>query len=254
MNEFRPDSISSYGSYVEALFVHLKATGEPFHRPKLVRYGSDGLSDSARRLITGEFGIPLLSGYNAIETPPLGFECEAHSGLHLNIDLCAVRIVDSTGREVRDGESGDVVISNLVNRGTVLLNYRLGDVTRWLPEPCPCGRNLPMVAFLEGRSQDWLTSPSGEPVHPQAVKMLLRTEDQVFRYQVVQRTPAEFDLAIVVSPECDREGIRRRLELKFRERFGDGTVADVSFVESLPRTGGGKVRPVISRAGHPGNG
>jgi hypothetical protein len=78
--------------------------------------------------------------------------------------------------------------------------------------------------------------------------------EQVFRYQVVQRTPAEFDLAIVVSPDCDREGIRRRLELKFRERFGDGTVAEVSFVESLPRTGGGKVRPVISRAGHPGNG
>jgi hypothetical protein len=42
--------------------------------------------------------------------------------------------------------SGEVVVSNLVNRETVLLNYRLGDVAASLPDRCPCGRSLPLLS------------------------------------------------------------------------------------------------------------
>jgi phenylacetate-CoA ligase len=211
-----------------------------------VTYGADALSHASRRLISEEFGIPVLSRYQAIESGPIGFECEANRGYHLNVDVCPLRIVDAEGRDVPEGASGDVVVSDLMNRATVLLNYRLGDVASTLPCPCPCGRSMPMISFLEGRAAEWLQSTSGKLIHPQAVRMLLRTEEEVWRYQVIQRRPDHYDVLLVAGSACDRERLRRRLVAKFSNQFGLTTAVAVSFVDDLPRTPQGKVRSVIS--------
>jgi phenylacetate-CoA ligase len=246
IDEFRPDAIGTYGSYLEALFVYLKTSGRRCHLPKVVTYGADALSHASRRLISEEFGIPVLSRYQAIESGPIGFECEANRGYHLNVDVCPLRIVDAEGRDVPEGASGDVVVSDLMNRATVLLNYRLGDVASTLPCPCPCGRSMPMISFLEGRAAEWLQSTSGKLIHPQAVRMLLRTEEEVWRYQVIQRRPDHYDVLLVAGSACDRERLRRRLVAKFSNQFGLTTAVAVSFVDDLPRTPQGKVRSVIS--------
>jgi len=77
-------------------------------------------------------------------------------------------------RGTRDGESGDVVVSNLVNRATVLLNYRLGDIARKLSRTCPCGRSLPLLSFPEGRNDEYLQLASGKVMHPQSVRTVFR--------------------------------------------------------------------------------
>lgn len=247
INRFKPDVLSAYGSYLEDLFVHAHESGVDFHRPGVVLYSSDALSTAMRDLITREFGIPVLSAYGAIEAFHIGFECEQHLGFHLNSDIYPLRILDDAGSEVPDGASGHVTLSNLVNRGTILLNYRLGDVASKLTTHCPCGRTLPMLSFIEGRGDDWLDSPSGERVHPQAVRTLFTAEEEVLRYQVTQVSATEFDAAVVVAPGCDREALRARLASRFTDRLGEATKTDISFVRSLPRTEGGKVRTVIAR-------
>jgi phenylacetate-CoA ligase len=248
IGDFRPDVLGSYGSYLEALFVHLRTTGAPFHRPKVASYSSDPLSDAGRRLISDTFGIPVLSTYQAIEAYDIAFECERHRGLHLNVDLYPLRIVDPEGRELADGDSGQVVVSNLVNRGTVLLNYRLGDIARRLPAPCPCGRSLPLLSFLEGRRDDWLETVSGERVHPEVVRTLFGDESEVWSYQVVQQAPTRLRVYIVGAPGCDRRSLRARLERGIAGVLGDVEL-EARFVDSLPRTAGGKVRSVIREVG-----
>ena len=245
MNEFRPHVVHSYGSYLEALFVHAYESGADFHRPGVVVYAADALPESARRLISETLGIPVLSHYGAVEASPMGFECEAHRGYHLNVDLHPVRIADEAGEDVADGESGEIVVSNLVNRGTVLLNYRLGDVARFLSGPCPCGRSLPMISFLEGRPGDWVATRSGERMHPQGVRTLFTDEQEIRRYQVTQRSLTHFAVVLVTATRCDRERLEGRLAKKFAERLGAGTTIEVSFATDLPRTRLGKVRTVI---------
>jgi phenylacetate-coenzyme A ligase PaaK-like adenylate-forming protein len=87
-------------------------------------------------------------------------------------------------------------------------------------------------------------------MHPQAVRMLLPTEE-VRRYQVVQRARDRFDVALVAPPGCDRDETCRRVEQKFGEQFGPTSSTRVEFVEELPRTPAGKVRSVISLTGAP---
>ena len=242
---FRPDSLSAHGSFLERLFVHLHETRTPFHRPKVVHYGGDALADSVRRLITDEFGIAVTSGYGAMEAFNIGFECEEHSGLHLNVDINPLRIVDPGGHVVADGESGEVVVSNLVNRGTVVLNYRLGDLARMIPGRCRCGRTLPLMSFVEGRVSEWLRSPSGELVHPQEVRALIEEDLGVLRYRVVQNAPDRFDLLLVTGPDCDVGALRERVRAELGELLGSDVTLRVSEVEDLPRSRIGKSGPVV---------
>lgn len=248
ISEFRADVLRCYGSYVEALFLHAEADGASFVAPRVIVYGADGVSDPVRRLIAERHGAALLSAYGAGEAHHIAVECERNSGLHLNDDLYPVRIVDGEGRELPDGESGDVVVSNLVNRATVLLNYRLGDRAAKLPGRCSCGRSLPRMSLPEGRSDDWVEAPSGEIVHAQAVRGLLLAEDEwVMAFQIEQLSLTNFAVDAVVAERADRDALRARIEERFRERFGDATSTEVRFVEALERTAGGKVRVVRSR-------
>ena len=244
LNAFEPDVIHAYGSYLEALFGYLHATGVSFHRPKVVTYSSDGLAESVRRLIADTFGIPVLGTYQAIEAFKIGFECGA--GLHVNADLYPVRIVDPDGRTVPVGDTGEVVVSNLVNRATVLLNYRLGDLAALSPDPCPCGRALPRLTGLYGRSDEWIDLPSGRTVHPMTVRRIFTHEHEIWQYQVIQEAPARFRALIVAATACDHVATRERLGAAFRAQFGAEVQVDVAFCDAIPRPPGGKPRVVVS--------
>lgn len=251
INEFRPDVIQSYGSYLGVLFSYVADKAVGFHLPKVVTYSSDGLADPARRLIQDRFGIPVFSTYQAVEALKIGFECQCHLGLHLNIDLYPLRVVDPSGRDLPPGQTGEVVVSNLVNRGTVLLNYRLGDLAALLPQPCPCGRTLPLLSFLPGRSDDFVELPSKQVVHADLLRTVFTREEQARQFQVVQNSILDFTVNVVAAPTADRSALRERLLKKFSDRLGQETRVNIAFVDALQRTAGGKSRVVISHRPKP---
>jgi phenylacetate-CoA ligase len=246
ISELEPDVLRCYGSWLEAIFLHVHATGMPFRAPPVAAYGGDSVAEPVRRLIREHFGVTLLSEYGAGEAQQIGLECERHTGLHINCDLYPLRIVDPEGCERPVGEPGEVVVSNLVNRATVLLNYRLGDVATKLPDHCPCGRSLPLLSLPEGRTDDWVRTPSGELLHGQAVRSLVLADASVLTFQVVQRALTSFEVSVVLSPSGDPVECRMGIQRRFAERFGPETVTDVNFGRGPARTRGGKVRTVVS--------
>ncbi|HWC01976.1 MAG TPA: hypothetical protein VHF87_04330 [Methylomirabilota bacterium] len=246
LDAFRPDALHSYGSYLGRLFAFAYEARVPFHRPRVVTFGGDALSSAARALIEREYGIPVFGIYQAIEALRIGFECAAHRGLHLNVDLYPLRVVDSDGRTLPAGAAGEAVVSNLVNRGTVLLNYRLGDVATLLPGACPCGRSLPLLSPPPGRTDDVIELASGAVVHPQAIRDLFSDEREIWQYQVIQETPARFRVDLVAARGGDRPATRARVARKFAARFGACVTMEIRFVEEIGRTAQGKVRAVLS--------
>jgi phenylacetate-coenzyme A ligase PaaK-like adenylate-forming protein/predicted lipid-binding transport protein (Tim44 family) len=134
IDRLRPDVVRGYGTYLELLFRTAAAEGLSFHLPRVVVYTADGMTEEGRRLVEERFGVPVLSQYSAVEVFRIGYFCEERRAHHVHEDLCGLSVV-ADGRPVPDGEPGEVVVSNLVNRGTVLLNYRLGDVARDRPRP-----------------------------------------------------------------------------------------------------------------------
>ncbi len=242
--ELRPDAFFSLGSYLEAFFAWADRERVELPGLRVVRFGSEALAEPARRLISEQFGLEVIGSYGSVETFNIGFECERHRGYHLNEDLNPVRIVDSAGGEVAEGEGGEVVVSNLVSRGTMLLNYRLGDLATRLPESCGCGRRLPLLSYLEGRIGDWIRTGSGEAVHPLVAQQVMNAQaGALLRFRIVQRAPGELSIAAIARDGCDRDATARRILDQLAERLGTDTRVELRWVAHLS---GGHAAGVVS--------
>lgn len=192
----RPDLLTGYGGWIHLFFKTVAARGIALrHRPRMVMYMAEALPPGGLELIEGEFGVPVMSRYSAAEAFKIGFYCEARTGFHLHEDLC----------HVRADEGGRLVIGNLVNRATVLLNYPISDVGTIGGEPCPCGRTFRLMGELEGRVEDMLPLAGGRVVHPRAIWQVFMNEPDVLQYQLTQHEPRRFSLELATVDEAAYE-------------------------------------------------
>ena len=253
-NEYRPAIIASVGSYIEMLFRTVATRGLDMHCPRMVVYGSDTMSDGGRRLIEEHFGVAVYSSYQAVEAFKIGFYCRERRHFHLHADLTHVRVVDEAGRTLPNGQMGEVVISNLVNRGTVLLNYRLGDVASLLDGPCPCGRTLPLLSNLQGRSTSIIRLPGGEVMHPWAVDEVVRGWDEVIQYQMVQHAEDAIELRLVTANRAVFERVSQDVASEVGHVIGGPVTINPVYFEHLGPDRDGKFRYLVSLlepTGHP---
>jgi phenylacetate-CoA ligase len=245
VNELRPEVIRSYAAYLELLFKTAAVSGSLEHRPGVVLYSGDVMSTAGRELIEEEFGIPVASLYNAVEAFKIAFTCEARAGFHIHEDLCHVRVVGPGGEGVAPGEHGEVVISNLVNRGTVLLNYRLGDFGRLVEERCECGRTSRRLVDLQGRIDELLDLGDGAYVYPTQLWDAFRGRPQILRYQLVQHAERRFELKVVISADAlESERILEEAAAELRSTLR-GAGLEVTRHEELATGPGGKFRPIV---------
>ena len=239
----RPDVVWSYAAFLETFFRLLLTRERPRFLPKVVSYGSGGMSAEGRSLIKNHFGVAVLSNYSAVEALKLAFLCEESDGFHVHEDLCHVRLLDPAGVPVAPGTSGEVVISNLVNRGTVLLNYRLGDMATAATEPCACGRTSAVLAHVDGRIDEIVTLPNGELVLTVQVWDAIAGHPFISRWQLVQLASSSFELRVVTPRRDALEAARDELLAGLRSRL-PGAEVEIVQVDDIPLRDG-KFQPIL---------
>jgi phenylacetate-CoA ligase len=245
-NSVKPDVLHGYGSYVGIFFRHAWEQRLPLHRPKLVTYGGDRMVEADRQLIETEFQTPVLSSYQAAEALRIGFQCERRQGFHLNLDHIAVRVIDKSGNAVAPGSSGEIVLSNLTNRATVLLNYKQGDVVTLSASACPCGRTLPTIEQIDGRADDLLVLPDGRMMHALVVQAPLHRIPGVIQVQLIQHALQHFTVNAVYIGAADWAATRRQMEETLQMLLGKNVVVSTQRVEHIPHGPSGKLKAVIS--------
>lgn len=246
LDEYRPDVLMSYGSYLTLLFQFLEQKKLKCWLPGLVRFGADSLSPEGRNLIENHFEIPVLSNYGSVECLKIGFECGQHSGFHLHEDVCHVRILRANGDEALPGEKGEVVISNLMNRGTVLLNYRLGDIAALSHNRCDCGRTTHTLSELEGRVEDLILLEDGKTVHPRSVWSVFKEEPRVLQYQLIQLDQSQFELKLVTTGKESFQEVTPTICRRLKSILGNEVIIEAKHSENVSREKSGKFRPVKS--------
>jgi phenylacetate-CoA ligase len=252
-NAERPDVLVGYGGWIDLFFKTVAARDLALRPPKLVMYMGEALPHGAREHIEGAFGIPVFSRYNAVEAFKIAFYCEQRTGFHVHEDLCHVRIVRPDGSTAPPGEQGPVVISNLINRATVLLNYPIGDVASMSGNACPCGRTFKLLSELEGRVEDILSLPDGRFVHPREIWQVFKSDSRVLQYQLTQREPSRFALELATVGDPEFVAARDRALAPLERLLGPGAEIEARRRGELdPRTGG-KFRAVVAlrRGGDP---
>jgi len=246
INRFRPHVIAGHGMMVDAFFKAAHAAGLDLARPRVVVYSAEELTPEGRDLIERRYSIPVWTIYNAIESFRIGFSCEASPAIHLHDDLCHVRILKPDGADAAPGETGDVVLTNLVNRATVLINYRLGDRASLESQPCACGRTLRRLRSLDGRADDMVFLASGRTLPPRFVASTFKRFSNVRQYMFVQHSLKEFEVKVVPAPASAAESLSAEVVDEFRSLLGGDARVRVTLCGEIPRPARGKFRYVVS--------
>jgi phenylacetate-CoA ligase len=139
------------------------------------------------------------------------------------------------------------VITNLVNRGTVLLNYRLGDAARVSTGQCACGRTFPLLSQLEGRVEDVVYLEDGTMIHPRLVWDVVKQHPGVAQYQLVQLEPRRFELGLVTSDPAGFPQVADALRGDLRRLLG-GAEVEATQYDTLEPPQGLKFRAVVALA------
>ncbi len=100
-------------------------------------------------------------------------ECLEKAGMHVNEDYFYPEIVDIEKNEVlKEGESGELLITTLAKEGMPVLRYRTKDITSLTYAPCKCGRTTARMSRVVGRTDDMLII-RGVNVFPSQIESVL---------------------------------------------------------------------------------
>lgn len=251
VNARKPDLLVGYGGWIDQFFKTVAAKGIEIHRPKMALYMAEALPHGGREFIEETFGVPVLSRYSAAEAFKIGFVCEHRSGFHLHEDLTHVRIVRPDGTSADPSETGEIVISNLVNRGSVLLNYRIGDVGSIDPALCACGRTLKRLSELEGRVEDIVALPDGGFVHPRAFWEVFKHDPRILQYQITQTDLRRFELKLTTVSDAVFADAYAGVTPRLSQILGADAVIEASRRSEYDRSAGRKFRAVSSQVKRP---
>ena len=138
-------------------------------------FGAEPWSEKMREEISDRLGILATDNYGLSEVmgPGVAGECQHCNGLHVNEDHFLMEILDPVSLEpVEPGQVGELVISTLTKEAFPVIRYRTRDLTRLLPEPCPCGRTFRRIERITGRTDDMLII-KGVNVFPTQIESIL---------------------------------------------------------------------------------
>ncbi|MGI8552089.1 MAG: phenylacetate--CoA ligase family protein, partial [Dehalococcoidia bacterium] len=110
-------------------------------------------------------GLRLFDLYSASEiTTPIAFQCRMCNGLHVNDDYVIVEVVDDSDMPVGPGETGQVLVTDLLNLAMPLIRFRIGDIATTSDGACPCGRSLSRLARIDGRADNYIYLANKEKI------------------------------------------------------------------------------------------
>ncbi|HPA63234.1 MAG TPA: phenylacetate--CoA ligase [Spirochaetota bacterium] len=174
--------------------------------------GAEPYSEATRDKIQEIYGLKAYNNYGLSEMngPGVAFECEELGGMHIWEDFYIPEIINpETGENLPDGETGELVITHINREAMPIFRYRTRDLTRIIPEPCPCGRTHKRIDRMKGRTDDMLII-SGVNIFPSQIESVLMNIPEVGNnYQ------------IVVDRENNLDKIHIKVELYSKMFHGD---------------------------------
>lgn len=207
-------------------------------------FGSERWSDKMRSYIQKELGIELYDIYGLTEIygPGIGINCSENNGIHYWDDYVYIEIIDpKTGKNVPDGEEGEIVITTLVKEGAPLIRFRTHDISRIIPGKCKCGRDYPRIDTIKGRSDD-MFKVHGVNMFPSQVEEILQNIDGAsseYNITIAHDNDKNKDIMIVtveVEGRVDFEKTANSIRASFKSKIGVTPKITPVPVGTLPRS------------------
>jgi phenylacetate-CoA ligase len=241
--DFRPKVIYGYPNAIEQFATFVERHLVPFTVERII-CTAEKLHDRQRDLFARVFGGEVFNLYCSREHGCVAFECERHDRFHVDAGSVIVEILRD-GRPAAPGESGEIVVTDLLNYAMPFIRYVTGDVATASEGACDCGCPLPTFSRLDGRTADTLYRTDGSRVAGLMLEDLFMELPVIKHVQFVQHDKTSIDLN-VVAPSGASDDIRAAMVAEVRSIMGPDVEVRLHFVRDIPRNPrSGKYQSVI---------
>ncbi len=247
IRRFHPRMLFGYPSALSHIAEYADKSGITMHDLgiQVVFVTSERLYDDQRRQISNTFGCPVANGYGGRDAGFIAHECPA-GGMHITAEDIIVEIIDPNGHPLPYGESGEIVVTHLASRDFPFIRYRTGDIGILDDRTCDCGRGLPLLREIQGRSTDFIVAQNGTVMHGLALIYILRDIPEIKAFKIIQESLDLTRVRVVAEVVLHPSQISQIIE-SFQTRLGRDVKIEVEQVGEIPAEKSGKFRYVISK-------
>ena len=201
---------------------------------KLVCIGGEMGGGPIRKTVEEKYGIATRDIYGTADIGMIAYECSERNGMHIAEEVVVEIISYETGKPVRPGEVGEVVVSP-IDETYPLMRFGTGDLAAWIDEPCPCGRSALRITRLLGRVGDAVRT-RGMFIHPRQLEPAMANFPQVAQYQaVVTRVGHRDELTLKVELETEKGIDKEKLAKELNKVVSEAIRIKVDRVEFVAK-------------------
>ena len=251
--------IPSYALHLSTVFEELKLDPREDTKVKIAFLGAEPHTEKMRKKIEEIYGYKAFNSYGLSEMngPGVAFECPEQNGMHIWEDSFLVEIIDpKTLKPIADGDEGELVMTSLQKEGMPLIRYRTKDLTRIIPEPCPCGRTHRRIERFKGRTDDMLIL-KGVNIFPTQIEKKLMDIPGVGTNFLIILNRQGYNDDMTVKVEVDKkyfsgemkqmETLRKKIVEELKGEILITPKIDLVEPDSIPKGEGKAVRVIDNR-------
>ncbi len=245
LQKIQPHHLLTHPSNLRALIEHARSLGSTPEGLREVITISEMLDPDLRDLCRSQWGVPLTDSYSAQETGLIAVQCPETENYHAQSESLIVEVLKDDGTLCGPGEIGRVVVTTLSNFVNPLIRYEIGDYAE-VGDPCPCGRGLPVLRRILGRTRNLLVLPDGSRVWPHVGLSKLREIAPVTQAQMIQLTQHDLELNLVPAGDVT-EDHERKIRDHVRQSLGIELAIEIKYVDAIPRGASGKYEDFMTK-------
>jgi phenylacetate-CoA ligase len=242
--ETRPDVLWVYPTSLKTVLYQTGKVLSEICRPRTLITSAQVMEEPFReKLLADSPQMEIVDIYGASEVGRIASACEVRQGLHLEDDSLHVELLAGDS-PVPAGEYGEAVITSLDQLAMPFIRYNLGDLCRFRPDPCTCGRPSRCIAPPLGRNADMISSKDGRKSSAAPLDHVLRDEVNLVQYRFVQTSVSAIRAELFYTSEPGQERldmVRKQLAAALDHEF------EIT-VQTIPhyRTDGQKFKVFVS--------
>lgn len=238
----QPQLLRGYTTALKDMARFLEESGQPFPQVKGIILCAETVDAHTQDYIERIFKAPSYNTYGGRELSLIGMECREHNGLHEISENNYVEYepVQLAGYE----DAGNLIITNLNNYAMPFIRYRIGDIGVPGEEGvCPCGRGLPRMQKVIGRSTEVFSFMDGTRIAGEMFIHLMK-DFPLSEYQFVQNSEHSVILRHKKGDHLEN-GLKKKIVQTYGGYLPDGVTLEFQEVADFEKTATGKFRFVL---------
>lgn len=162
-----------------------------------------------------------------------------------------IEIVDDYGKQVKDGEMGNVLVTSLTSYAMPLIRYKLGDLAIKLPkEKYPKDRkfNYPILEKIIGRETDVVVTPNDRTLIVHSFTGIVEFYPEIKQFKIIQETIDKIIFEYIVDDFFPfREDVLLEIKTKIDFLADNTLIIEFLKVDEIKPTPSGKPQIIESK-------